>query len=783
MESAYHGAINTSGHRAYYVDEVISGPFRFVEVDLVNQVRTRGLILPQAQSSAPRVMLSPNGQYAYITYGTGLTTGCVLLEIDLITFTAKRSVQMNNDETFSYHGVIEPQGRYAFINAYPNGAPSSAKVIRIDLNTMQRVDAIPLSYRAIGVVMDPQGQYAYFTENSNPPKIERINLTNFTFGGGLQLLAGESPYTALAIDPLGQFLYYGTNTTPGQIVKINLSTFQRIGKIALDPDETAVLSAAVESSGRYGFFSSLVFSGPPALVKIDLAIFTRMGPAPFGSHFLHADRQGDYLYQTAGHEIQRISLNSRGLTRATKFNLPQAGKIDTVNFHSHASIGMQRREAQPLMWGQFQPLCSIMDSVRKVGYVGVQGAPGQIVRFDLNTFEQTATLAFQDNFEADPTCGFLDPSGTFAYFGCFSGPGKVVKICISDFTQVGTLTFGPGENNISCGALDPAGDFAYFGCNTSPPQIVKVRLSDFSRVEAITLEVNEGPLRTAFVSPDSANAYFGTYTAPGKVVRINLNTFSRSGVLTFNSGENLTHSSIVASGGLFAYFGTGDTPGKVVKVRLSDFTRMDGIPMNEGEDDLTCAVIHPNSKFALFGSSTGKVIKIDLTTFARIDSTPLFAADGVPAAAMMDDQGAFAWIGCAGTPAKLVKIEASPNPLRLGLIRSSPGSLARVWQSAALPVNQANSTISVPISSGSPAALELTSGDYYLAWQLDSDVNAASHVPGAAEDGIQIPMPFGNYPVNLWFLYVNTGIANASQWTSYITYSIQTSVKKWEAFR
>ncbi len=744
------------------------------QIDLVSGSRTRTVTLPSGITPT-QLLVGPNKDFLYMAISPALDQPATILKISRATLQIEQSASLASDETFSFYGIIEPSGRYAFLETTLNGK-GFYKIVRFDLQAMQRVDSFTLGSRISGAAMDPSGEYGYFVSPGPPAVISRIRLSDFSSGGSLQLPADDVA-NYCAIDPLGRFLYcFGTRASSPGLTKINLSTFSRVSKLS-DPGLGSLSGGLIDSSGQFAYLTTYIETRMD-IAKVNVADMTLAGTVPISSDKIIADPQGNYLYGTAQSSIERISLNSRGAIRGTRITLPKKAQISTVAMYSHQAIGMRRMDATRFTWGAGSPQSAVRDAANNCAYFGLQGSPGKVARFDLNSLQQTGTLTFSDSAAIDPACALIDPSAQYAYFGCFSGPGKVVKINLSDFTEAGTLTFAPGENNIACGAIDASGSFAYFGCNTDPPQVVKVRLSDFTRIASTPLQSGEGPLRTAFVA--GKKVYFGAYTSPGKVIRVDLASFTRDGMLALAPTEYLLHSAVVDSTGTYAYFGTSSAPGIVVKVQLSNFSRVGAIEMNKDEDDLACAVIDPSNTFAIFGMVDGSV-RVDLPTFTRTDGTKFLPTDGAPVSAVMDSTGTNVWFGTQGIPARAVKVQVSPKPLRMAIYKPDSNFLqfTRLWQSGAATVPQAKAFRTLSISTGTPNSLVLEPGDYYLAWQLDTELITASHLTNGASAGLFMSNPFGPFPARSY----SSVSTNTDQWTSYLTYTPQSAARHWIGYR
>ena len=188
--------------------------------------------------------------------------------------------------------VIDPSGAFAYFGTFT--APG--KVVKVDLATFERVGSITLATgqnRLISAVIDPAGAFAYFGTTTTPGQIVKIDLATLDLVGALTLDAGEglergaggtAAVRAMAVqciaavmDPQGAFAYFAASSTPGAIVKVDLATFTRVGAVALDAADGDPLSGVIDPAGAFAYFGT--DSAPGQVVKIDLATFARVGAA------------------------------------------------------------------------------------------------------------------------------------------------------------------------------------------------------------------------------------------------------------------------------------------------------------------------------------------------------------------------------------------------------------------------------------------------------------------------------------------------------------------------
>ena len=91
---------------------------------------------------------------------------------------------------------------------------------------------------------------------------------------------------------------------------------------------------------------------------------------------------------------------------------------------------------------------------------------------------------------------------------------------------------------------------------------------------------------------------------------------------------------------------------------------------------------------------------------------------------------------------------AAAGSVRLGIYdNGSPKHL--LWQSGDLTNTAAEAWLTAPIPLGSPSALGLAPGTYWLAWQVDTLLDVPSLKAGAAGDGFALNQSFAGFPAAL----------------------------------
>ncbi|OGI16052.1 hypothetical protein A3K63_02145 [Candidatus Micrarchaeota archaeon RBG_16_49_10] len=390
----------------------------------------------------------------------------------------------------------------------------------------------------------------------------------------------------------------------------------------------------------------------------------------------------------------------------------------------------------------------------------------------------------------------IDPSNGFAYFGTAESPDlcQIIKINLTDFTRVGNLTLNSDEGDLESAVLDPSNGFAYFGTYTTSGQIIKINLTDFTRVGNLTLNSDEGDLESAVIDPSNGFAYFGTSSSPDKIIKINLTDFTRVGNLTFNPSEYESQTAVIDPSNGFAYFGTSSSPNQIIKINLTDFTRVGNLTLNEYGGSPRPAVIDPSNGFAYFSATNtnpSQIIKINLTDFTRVGNLTLNAGEGPLYSAVIDPSNGFAYFGTyTSSNSQIIKAQLSQkntiktikinvtetayvdnisfyshlntSQVRLAVYNSTKHLL---WESNSTENTVLNGWLNISISDGTPSSLTLSSGTYYLAYQINTTSSVPSYLQGSFNDGFYLEQPYQSFPASI--LSENT---TSEVWSMFLTY-------------
>lgn len=312
----------------------------------------------------------------------------------------------------------------------------------------------PSEYITSSAVIDPAGRYAYFGTSTSPGQIVKVDVQTWQRVGAITLAQGEgddieSFLFSAVMDPAGHYAYFGTGTYPGKVIKVDLERFERVGSLTLEAGEEVLRAAVIDPSGQFAYFGS--DSYPAHIVKIDLASFTRVGALDF-------DESMPYVNPAAAIDPSgQFAYFGLYFGNVVKIDLASFSLVDTIDTGVGTLLGAALVEPN----GQF-------------AYFGTYGDPGQVLKIDLANFSLSDTLTLEPG-EARPTVAVMSNDGSHAYFGTRqTAPGRVIKIDLANFARVGALTLNEGEDDLRAAVADPTNDEVYFATATFPARLVKV---------------------------------------------------------------------------------------------------------------------------------------------------------------------------------------------------------------------------------------------------------------------------------------------------------------------
>lgn len=800
--------VDESREYAYCASDAAVG--RILKVRLADLACVATLQLNRTENYLECGAIDAAGGYAYF-FARGYNgrnvypTGAVV-KVRLSDFTRVGALDMNigdyNHGTSS--AMMDATVGVAYF-LFTGGARSVLITIRLsDFSVLRRqlvsYDSISPSFAGI----DSAGGYGYFCSSGiQGVKLIKMRLADLALAGGVTLNNGQGAITSADYDLAGGFGYFCHGDTGGGIVnKVRLKDMTVISTLTLTGGAGPIGAMALDTL-RGNLY---LVSQAGELIQVRLLDFRKRGSLKLNGTFgtvptITIDKLwGNALISNGYASSQLINVRLSELT--------QTGMVTL-------------RSGTDESW----PRSSVIDAARGYAYFG--SGTATVARVRLGDFTHTDGLQLNAG-EGPLASAVIDTAGGFAYFGTATSPGKVIKVRLSDFKRVGALTLNAGENNLTSAVIDPAHDFAYFGTNTSPGRVVQVRLSDMKRRGALTLNAGENVLGCAVIDTVRGEACFGTGTWPGIVVKIRLATFQRVGALTLlkgdynyntNSGtygENCLLSAVFDPTSGHAYFGTLGVDewqrpgGSVVKVRVADMTRVGSITL--GARAISHAAIDPTHGKAYFvfddqhfhdWERSGAVVQVNLADFEISDGYSfynLYSYTNYESSnlhcAVVDPAAGYAYLGTDGYDGGVVYrmalalkdtlhanrvtmsgrgaiqdvrfySHAAKGNVRLA-IYSDETSKTLLWESGPVKNTVAGGWLAVPVASGTPGALTLNPGKYWLAWQCDATESVASWAKASSyTEGFEMEWPFGPFLKKIDPSKVRL---SSDQWSEYLTY-------------
>lgn len=812
----------------------VSQPGTLTKHNISTNVRlgTRHLVSDQRLYTA---VADHEGEFAY--YGSRHPVARIV-KIDLQNMERVDSIGLPDSEQQIVCSAIDGLDRFAYFGTLQGGADNRAELVKVDLDTFTRVGSIqtPPGFPGVfSIALDEFGAQAWIGSVDLPagtrPVVARIDLNSFQQVGGwasLTLGPGGTPLAAV-FNPADNNVYIGTNESPLKLFRVSadLTAFAQFNApgghnicrdLVLHPTNGKVY--ACNSGGSIAAFNTLLegftevyggsnlgmvygggfspsvesglFLSHRAMSKVEpsLALFPNPLVLPnisdlFGSKGIpggearglvvspEGDRAWYGIYDILSF-VGRVNAFPRDQVKATRITVPTFAEVSSFSFYNHAGAGPRRSDGERLSRGVDGLACGAFDRPGGKAVFGTATFPGQLVKFDLDSMVQEATRTLEAGFD-DLECAFMEPDGDRACFGTFTTPGNIIQVNTSDLGVQGSLILDPGEDNLSAAAVDPAGQFGYFASSNSPARIIKASLDPLARIEGLILNDGEDLPKCLVIDPSGEFAYVGCGTFPGRVVKIQLSDFTRVDSLTLEATEGSVRSGAIDPAGIFAYFGTDAFPAQIVKIRLSDFTKVEVLTLRPGEGSPTAMAMDPTGQrlVVALGSFPAKIATIDLESFTREGAFQLRENESAVTSAFAADlTGDYAYLGVGTSPARVVKIELAPKPLRVGIYGNSGAEKQLLWQSAAIPLSPSEEWIEVPVAQGEPGNLVLPPDEYWLAWQVDASTTAASYQPGVAEEGFSLYWPAGPFPENLIPGSTTAFTLTNDKWSSFITYDL-----------
>lgn len=705
--------------------------------------------------------------------------------IDSITFSAGENniVWGNIDTTRGY--------AYYSVNTVP------AHIVRVNLSTFTQDGVFAFDTgesSPSGEKIDPVHNILYVgLRVSN--HIVRIDLNTFTRMTNLPditIPSGQGSFSNSTFDDAYDYLYMGTNNNPGRIHKIHVASgdFTLEETFTLNTGETGLPSLmwGQATSSLYAVISS----DPAKVIQVNVAGSPGPGSMSRGSTLtLNTGEDTGYAGQ----------IDSSGFLYIGTYNSPsEIVKVQTVPT-------LARISAINMTPNQDDLHDSAMEPDGSIGYYLTSDQPGRVTKVDLATMTWQGAITLPLDNSAVPHVPDVATNGIlldhihhklYVSVDSWTANDYIEVIDTTTFTIVNRIVLANGSMDFAASVMDSAGNYAYFGtCNSGSPKVFKFDINPASGTylqvvgSVVTVDTTSGStnrcLRSMVIDETNSPGYVyagqrTSGTPSGQIHKVRITDMVKTATLTLPTGYDRVNSLAIDTANQILYASTNVVPSKIAKVALSTFTLADTLTLNSGETNSYAIGYDPATHhlyITTYGTPDSKVVRVDTTTFTRDGVTSMAGTDTDFFRANFDFTRGIGYFASDSFPAALLKMSLSDkkkpfmtkvtlteaattvNSLRfyshaaVGNVRlalySTAGAL--LWESPEIVNTVSNGWIRVPVTDGAPTSLSLSAGDYYLAFQTNTDTPVASYVSGASNTGEFSIVPYGPFPMNFTTLY------------------------------
>lgn len=278
--------------------------------------------------------------------------------------------------------------------------------------------------------IDKTNGFAYFGTDTNPGKILKIQLSDFTQPS--TLTPTGTFLESMSIDVSSGFFYYGCANVGKTIGKVRLSDFTEVG--TLTGTNGTMMCSTIDTDGGFVYFGQ---SGGN-IEKVRLSDFTSQGNLATGAGQLSGaeiDKANDFMYfcDTSGN-IVKVKISTFSVIDTINVGYSLSGiVIDTINRFAYvfgAPSGSDQKISQINLSNftlvQTTPnvgdrlLSGVIDVANKFAYFGgdnvIPGAP--VYQLDLKTFSiVTSKNTVRVNSFGTLYAAVIDTNNNLIYFG------------------------------------------------------------------------------------------------------------------------------------------------------------------------------------------------------------------------------------------------------------------------------------------------------------------------------------------------------------------------------
>lgn len=445
-------------------------------IDLATLSKTGSLALPQGDGEIDSAAIDPAGKYGYFA------TFYRLIRINLASFAREGYANMppvggSGPKTL----LIDPTGKHT----YAGLDVSPGRIARFDLAAFTLKDTLLLpaneSYLKVGAV-DTSGTYAYFVAQSDPPRVVKVRLSDFTRVGGVSLPAFFGPRAA-AIDPSGAYLFVGGVFG---MLRVDLGSFSGYENLALATADQNLMSVNFNADGTQ-FFSindrgkAIVYS----LASISKVVESEALYAPTISGALSLPAAGDQILiynQSIPAIVEKTNFNlQRGVPLALDGGEQALRRMVQDADGRYAIIGSVYGKAIKVDLERFQRVGGTLLGVQghliyaaasdgRHAYLGTSGGrdgKSQVAKLDMDSLAEPVPRASFNLYSIDhlvhsSVSGFLYLLGTGTINSSLN-IGTLKSATLSDFTLTEPVVQQSGFKGMTNMVLNPNTGNYYYG--------------------------------------------------------------------------------------------------------------------------------------------------------------------------------------------------------------------------------------------------------------------------------------------------------------------------------
>ncbi len=743
--------------------------------------------------------LDPTGLALYVWgFDSGGLGGGLFVKMDAGTAeglpTTAQTLILLSDEQGTRHACFDFGSNLAFISA--SDATGVRKLVKVDLGAglgaMTRLSSATMtgtitSGRIWSIVRDAATGYLYLQVGTD-------TIRKFNPGAGaaapsltasLTLTGTDRDARHPIVDPSESAIYYFTESSaPRKILKIGMTTGTaaptRISSTNL-PNHLGGTPIVLSASGDS--VDGVMHFGLENDVASDYL------PAAIGKASFSIGSAGPTIHSYTN-QVRLLPENFDGLALD-----PANGVLLVLSGFNQALVKATDSAAglPPVVVGRTShPHGSlsgflVMNPTGTHAYVGYDsgGTAGFVGKFRLNAPASVATYLGEGaslSGELSLRYAALDAANSVLYIVDIDSPSSILMFTAPAGdalpARIGSMTVTAPESAMSGIATDGLG-YLYTQISATPPRISKYRIEPSPTPPTFlgTTPLPAGHTSGAAGLVVDATTGLGYMTAiqAGVPVLVKfslgagdaLPTYEASGALDASDGilesvaiDSTRQEGYVGVRGGLVRFALG--AGSAVPVRLA---RLGLLPADQRHARIVVDSARGRVHVGGDGSSNGDAARLHTITTAPKDAVHATRIT-LPAD--------------AGVTSVNMHIHEPGANIRMAIYSADPYAPQLLWESPPVAALDAETTLSIPIPSGTPglASLLLTAGDYWLAWNSDTPVNAGSFAAAAAGSSFIAPASFAAMPSRI---PRGNRTEVAGQWTQWLEYGPPgTSVAEWQ---